>query len=167
MTPAEFSLAAALPAALFAGPLLVAAVLDALTYRIPNLVTLTLALAFIPAALMAPQPVAWGSHLAAGGLTFAAVFLAFLRGWIGGGDAKLLAAVALWVGLAGLPVTALLVGMFGGALGVGLLAARRVFPLVVMAQRLRALRPGAPVPYGVAVAAGAIAAMPNLPLFAA
>lgn len=166
MSAGAFSLAAALPPALFVGPLLVAAVFDGFTYRIPNVLTLGLGLAFLPAALAAPQPVAWGSHLLAGALVLAVVFLAFLRGWMGGGDAKLLAAVGLWAGLPGLPVVAMLVGLLGGGLAVALLLARRMAPAVPGALNLRALQPGAPAPYGIAIAAGAMAAMPHLPLFA-
>ena len=48
----------------------------------------------------------------------------FALGWIGGGDAKLLASAALWVGLRGLAPFAIYTALAGGLLALGLVALR-------------------------------------------
>lgn len=91
-------------------------------------------------------------------------------GWIGGGDAKLVAALALWFGWPSVLTFLLLAMICGGILAGLLLAARRFAPaLPVAPERLAAspLAPGAPVPYGVAIAAGTLWALPHSPLMAA
>src|SRR5258708_6670818 len=82
---------------LIAGALAVAAVSDLIPYEIPNSVCLALIAGF---ALMAPAlPAAViGAHVATAAAVFAATALAFAFGILGGGDAKLLAATALWMG---------------------------------------------------------------------
>jgi prepilin peptidase CpaA len=86
----------------------------------------------------------------------------FSRGWLGGGDVKLLAAAALWAGPAGTPDLLLLTGLLGGVLALLLLLpAGRQFAAAVRtlpAQPAeRAERPlSAPVPYGVAIAGAAL-----------
>ncbi len=87
----------------------------------------------------------------------------FSRGLIGGGDVKLLAAAALWAGADALPPLLLLTALIGG-----LLALLFLTPLgradrgARMPKRRRAEakshgRTGPPVPYGVAIAAAALA----------
>ena len=49
----------------------------------------------------------------------------FALGWIGGGDAKLFTACALWLGLTSTPVFLLITALAGGLLAVGLLGARK------------------------------------------
>jgi len=96
----------------------------------------------------------------------AAVFLVgavlFARGYIGGGDVKLLSAATLWAGPAGTPALLMLTGVLGGALALFLLmpfgmqiavAARDMLgqPSLVPERRL-----AMPVPYGVAIAGAAL-----------
>lgn len=153
----------------FAALVIAAAVKDLASFTIPNWISAALALAFAPAALVA------GLSLGTIGLSFAVgigvLALAagmFALGWIGGGDAKLMAAAALWVGLKGLAPFALYTGLAGGALALILLALRSVWlrPLAAVgpawAQRLAT--PGESAPYGVAIAAGALAAFALHPL---
>ena len=105
----------------------------------------------------------FGGDMLAGFIGLVAGFTLFALGYIGGGDAKLFACVSLWLGMHDLLLYALLASMFGGGLTLGLLAARRVpLPRLLAAQdwllRLHDEREG--IPYGVALAAGAIFILP-------
>jgi prepilin peptidase CpaA len=153
----------------FAALVIVAALKDLSSFTIPNWISVALALAFAPAALVA------GVSLGAVGLSFAVAFgvlvLAagmFALGWIGGGDAKLMAASALWVGLRGLAPFALYTGLAGGALALLLVAMRSAWvrPLAEAgpAWAKRLATPGEAAPYGVAIAIGALAAFALNPL---
>ena len=53
-------------------------------------------------------------HLGAGAVVLAVTFTFFSRGWIGGGDAKLAAATALWLGFDQLMNYLLYASLFGG-----------------------------------------------------
>jgi prepilin peptidase CpaA len=104
-------------------------------------------------------------------VAFAVLLLAigmFALGWIGGGDAKLMAASALWVGLRGLAPFALYTGLAGGALALILVAMRSAWlrPLAEAgpAWARRLATPGESAPYGVAIAIGALAAFAANPL---
>jgi prepilin peptidase CpaA len=149
--------------ATFAVPLVVAAGFDVARYVVPNAIVLTMVALFVVIFVLAPHPVDWVSHIAAGALLFGAGTLTFRIGVMGGGDVKLWAASALWVGLDGLPAQLLAVTVIGAGLAVALLAIRTVAgravhqPARAAALTLpRILRGGEPVPYGVAIAAGAI-----------
>lgn len=147
--------------ALYALPPLLAAVSDLRERRVPNALPLAACAGFLVAAWLTPLPVAWGSHLGAGALILALGAAAFARGWMGGGDVKLLASCALWCGFSALPALLLAVGASGGALALGLLLTRR----------RRAAGPDAPtgvaLPYAVAIALGALFAAARLPLLTA
>jgi prepilin peptidase CpaA len=149
---------------LFPGCVIAAALKDATSFTIPNRISIFAALAFFPAAL--------GLGLAPGGLAIcvgvgAAALVAgvamFALGWIGGGDAKLFAACALWLGWPAFLPFLLWTTLAGGALAVTLLGARKA-PLIAgigPAWVGRLLTPGGDVPYGVAIAAGALVAFPQ------
>jgi prepilin peptidase CpaA len=154
---------------LFAALVIGAAVKDLSSFTIPNWISAMLALAFAPAALIA------GDSLGAIGLSFAVAFgvLAvaagmFALGWIGGGDAKLMAAASLWVGLPGLAPFALYTSLAGGALALILVALRstwiRPFAEAGPAWARRLATPGEAAPYGVAIAIGALGAFAVHPL---
>jgi prepilin peptidase CpaA len=160
------------PALLFVFPFAMAyaAAFDVLTMTIPNRLSLGIAAAFF---LLAPiAGLAWQEvliHLAVGtGVLMLGIAL-FAFGIIGGGDAKLLAAASLWLGLEPLAPFLGYVGIFGGALAVAVLAYRSVpagaLPLPDWAARLHAKGEG--VPYGVAIAAGALTVYPSTFWFAA
>lgn len=145
--------------------LLVAAISDLLTMTIPNSLNLALVLGFLIAAVLTGMDASQlGWHILAGGLVLLISFVLFALGWIGGGDAKLAAAIALWIGfsdtlLAWLVITSL----FGGALTLVLLYARR-WPLpAVLARQEWALhlhQPKTGIPYGIALAAGGLWILP-------
>ena len=87
---------------------------DYLYAVIPNMVTASIALVFVAFAIASGMPwSAWGGALAAGGLLLVAGFALFTLGVIGGGDAKLLAALGAWLGLAALPGILLIASISG------------------------------------------------------
>ena len=104
-------------------------------------------------------------HLGVGALALAAAMAMWALGWIGGGDAKLFAASALWIGWPAVGMFLLVTALGGGALSVALLSLRSSWVRAVVPvgppwmARLR--QNGGDVPYGVAIAAGALAAFPG------
>jgi prepilin peptidase CpaA len=89
----------------------------------------------------------------------------FAAGWIGGGDAKLFAASALWIGWPATMSFLGVTGLAGGALAVSLLGLRSAYLRPYMptgpAWFARLVEPGQNVPYGVAIAVGALVAFPT------
>jgi prepilin peptidase CpaA len=156
----------------FPALVLTAAVKDATTFRIPNWISLALIAGFVPAALAIGLPLpAIGLHLGVGLAALVAGMAMFALRWIGGGDAKLFAAAALWLGWpAALPYLAV-TGLAGGGLAVALLGLRsmwlRPYVLGGPAWFARLAEPDEAVPYGLAIAAGALAAFQASPFAAA
>jgi prepilin peptidase CpaA len=142
---------------------------DLASYTIPNRVPLAMLGAFALFAAAAAMPGSQlGLHLAAGLVGLAAGFAMFAAGWIGGGDAKLFAATALWFGFADFLTYTLTAAMFGGGLTLLLLLGRRMpLPVGLMGQPwiLRLHDSAAGIPYGVALAAGALACLPEAQVF--
>ncbi|HEX5779777.1 MAG TPA: prepilin peptidase [Xanthobacteraceae bacterium] len=156
---------------LFPGAMAFAAASDLLTMKISNRLSLGLALAFFPVAyLLGMPPVDIGYHVLASAVVLGVCFSFFAMGWIGGGDAKLAAATALWFGFAHLPQYLFLAAIIGGILTLLLLKLRR-YPLPVSLvgtrwiERLHA--PGTGVPYGIALAAAALLVYPKTPFIQA
>jgi prepilin peptidase CpaA len=142
-----------------------AALRDATSYTIPNWLSLALVAAFPVAALAMGLPLsAIGLNFAVGGAALVAGLGMFAAGWIGGGDAKLFAAAGLWLGWPAAVTYLAVTGLAGGVLAVGLLALRsgpiRPFVPAGPAWFARLAEPGENVPYGVAIAVGALAAFP-------
>ena len=146
-----------------------AAISDVLTMTIPNRLSLALVLVFF---LLAPV-VGIGledlaRHVAAAAIVLAVCFALFAFGWFGGGDAKLAAAIALWLGLDHTLPFVMQTAIWGGLLTLALLAFRQ-YTLPVFAvgrqwiERLHDRKVG--VPYGVALAAAAVAVYPQTPWF--
>ena len=161
---AEILVLVALPALLAA-----AAGWDLASFTIPNFLPAALLGAFVvfilAAHLSAPMI---GAHLLAGFLGLAVGFTLFALGYIGGGDAKLFAAVVLWLGFSDLMDYTLLASIAGGALTLGILALRRLpLPAFLTSQgwimRLHDEKAG--IPYGVALAAGAFVLLPYSEIF--
>lgn len=135
-----------------------AAVMDVSTLTIPNWLNLSLAGLGILAILVAsPGPTALLTHL---GLALACLvvgFGLFAGGFIGGGDAKMIPAVAVWLGPAAMLPFLAMMAVAGGALAVFLLVIRSsVSPQRIPARVRRPFIAGEGVPYAVAIAAGAI-----------
>ncbi|MBN9019240.1 MAG: prepilin peptidase [Rhizobiales bacterium] len=142
-----------------------AAVSDLATMTIPNRLSLALVALFMIAAPVYGLTLAdIGAHLLIG-LTVLAIGIAlFARGWIGGGDAKIAAAAALWLGLPQLLPFLSYSALFGGLLTLAVLLFRRqMLPAFALGQGwlMRLHDPRAGVPYGVALAAGALVAFPD------
>lgn len=141
-----------------------AAASDLLTMRISNRVTGLVVAAFAGHALVSGMALAeLGWHLAAGALTLLVAFAMFARGWVGGGDAKLAAGTALWLGIGHLADYLIVASVLGGVLTLGLLYAR-TFPLpaplrLPFTVKLHDTRTG--IPYGIALAAAALIVMPQ------
>src|SRR5262245_8252334 len=115
--------------ALFVFPMLVAyaAASDLLTMRITNRLVLLAVVAFFPVALVAGlslETIGW--HVLGGVVVLAVTFGLFAMGWIGGGDAKLIAAIAMWFGPMGMVPYLLYASVLGGTLTLVLLSARRL-----------------------------------------
>ena len=156
--------------ALFPAMMAFAASSDLLTLTISNRVSLVLVGGFVALALIGGVSAAdILSHLAAGCVVLVAAFSLFARGIVGGGDAKLAAATALWLGFDHLLPYLLYASLLGGALSVGLIWFRMA-PLPDWlarhdwAQRLHGKDAG--VPYGIALAAAALAVYPQTPWMA-
>jgi prepilin peptidase CpaA len=156
---------------LFPAMMAFAASSDLLTMTISNRVSLILVASFFALALATGMGTAdMLSHAGAGGIVLIIGFGCFVRGWIGGGDAKLAAATALWLGFDYLVTYLIYASLFGGVLTVALLQFR-MWPLPRLlagqewAQRLHSKDAG--VPYGIALAAAALAIYPETPWMAA
>ena len=128
-----------------------AAVEDALRFRISNLTcAAVLGAALVAVAVHGFSPGLW-QNVAVFAAVLALGTLAFAAGWLGGGDVKLLAAVALWLDLRAAVGLVAAVFIAGGVVAIVYIVARRA----VRAARPSTSRHGK-VPYGVAVVTGAI-----------
>lgn len=150
---------------LFPAVMAFAASSDLLTMTISNRLTLALAGGFAVLAFATGMTLHdVGMHLAAGAVVLTIGFICFSQGWIGGGDAKLAAATALWFGFEHLMNYLLYASLFGGALTM-LLIQFRALPLpAAMAKQpwiMRLHEKGAGVPYGIALAAAALLVYPD------
>jgi prepilin peptidase CpaA len=107
---------------------------------------------------------AFGMHLAAAAAVLVVAFVFFSRGWIGGGDAKLAAATALWFGFDHLLDYLIYASLFGGVLTLAIIQFRKLpLPSVLARQGwiLRLHEAEAGIPYGIALAAAALAVYPK------
>jgi prepilin peptidase CpaA len=151
---------------LFAPLVIVAALRDIVSYTIPNWISAVLAIAFLPAAYLAGVNLpALGVTLIVGLVVLGAGIGMFAMKWVGGGDAKLMAAASLWLGIQGIGPFFLYTGLAGGLLAAMLLAMRsawvRPFAAGGAPWLQRLATPGAATPYGAAIAVGALAAFPE------
>jgi prepilin peptidase CpaA len=150
---------------LFPALMAFAASSDLLTMTISNRLSLALAGGFILLAIATGMELSiLGMHLAAAALVLVVSFVFFTQGWIGGGDAKLAAATALWFGFDYLLDYMVYAALFGGVLTVLLLQFRKL-PLPNLLARQawiqRLHEKGGGVPYGIALAAAALAVYPK------
>lgn len=136
-----------------------ASVQDVLTMRISNLFSVAVVVTCAAALVLLRRP-DWWQHLLAFALVLGLGMLLFSVGWMGGGDAKLMAAAAMAFDLMGLLRFLPLVLLTGGVV-----ALISVFWGRARGRRGGQVRPG--VPYGVAIAIGAIAGMVLFPVHTA
>ena len=150
--------------------MVVAGAFDLLTMTIPNRLSLALLAAFCVAAPLSGLPIEtilW--HAAVGASVLAAGIFLFAMGWLGGGDAKLLAAASLWIGFDSLLLYLAQVAVLGGVLAVAILGYRMLplgaLPLPDWALRLH--EKGTGIPYGLAIAGAALMLYPKTAWFVA
>ena len=161
--------ATALGLVLFPAMMAFAASSDLLTMTISNRVSLILIGGFFLFALvigMSGNTMLW--HIGAGCMVLAVAFSCFAMGWIGGGDAKLAAATALWVGVGLMLPYLIYAALMGGGLTLLILAVRR-YPLPTWLarhkwiDRLHDAKSG--VPYGITLAIAGLLVYPETAIF--
>ena len=150
---------------LFPALMAFAASSDLLTMTISNRLSMALAGGFFLLTLITGMSLyAFGMHLAAAAVVLVIAFVFFSQGWIGGGDAKLVAATALWFGFDYLLDYLICASLFGGALTLAIIQFRKLPLPAVLAREtwiLRLHETGAGIPYGIALAAAALAVYPK------
>jgi len=151
---------------IFVGAMLLAMVTDLASMTIPNRLVGVVALSFLVYALADAWPwAALGWHLATGFAVLCLTFAAFSLGWMGGGDAKLIAATALWFG----PSVQFwdylfLASLLGGLLTLSLLLLRACLrPTTGNASLDRLLDSHSGVPYGVALGPAGLVVLARFP----
>jgi prepilin peptidase CpaA len=137
-----------------------AAVGDAMTYRIPNILPILVVVGFGALAWFKPPAFLTGGVMTGLGV-FGVGALLFARRLVGGGDVKLLAAPSLWCGSDHLTLFALVVSVTAVAIALVMMSPLgRLLP--APPSRLAAGSVGSapvtrqPMPFGVAVAAGGL-----------
>jgi prepilin peptidase CpaA len=149
----------------FPGLLIIAALGDLVTYRIPNWLSVALIVLF--GATAVGDGLEWmvvGAHAILALLLLLVGMGLFALRLLGGGDAKLLAATGLWMGWAALPAYLIWVTVTGGLLAAMVLTFRKIpmsegFAAPKWVSRLHDPREG--IPYGIAIASGALIALPS------
>ncbi len=156
-----------LAVAIVFGMLAIAAVTDVASRRIPNSLSIVVALSFLVAGVASPERVDLIGGLWVAAAILVVGFIGFAFGKIGGGDVKLMAAVGLWAGPAAALNYLILTGLAGGALALLYLAPEIANALAwaraALERRIPALQTVGGgladakvhgLPYGVAIAAG-------------
>lgn len=145
--------------------LLYVATLDVATRLIRNEICLALALLGFASQLASPMQIA--QSLISAAILFFLLLVLYTRRWMGGGDVKLLVALAVGLPLMGLVQLLTVTALAGGVLAMVHLMMRNLpYPRLAPAgsslvrrvyavERWRHLR-HAPLPYGVAIACGGI-----------
>ena len=133
--------------------LIAAAVSDITRYRIPNIIVYAIVAAFAVGAVFnfAWPAIVW--PVLAGVAMFLLGAGLFAFGLFGGGDVKLIAAMALWTSFADLPRFLLIMGAAGGLIGLVLLLKRR--------RQQPAMASSAPAPTDPSTTEAAVAALPT------
>jgi prepilin peptidase CpaA len=149
--------------------MIIAAISDLASFRIPNWLTILTAALFFPMAWLTGMPLAeFGWHLLAGAILFALGFALFSFGLFGGGDAKLMAAAGLWFGTSQTMPFLVATALAGGALAASVAVWSLFMTLFEIhgpgdesriGRAARKIRPK--LPYGLAFAVGAIVAFPK------
>ena len=138
---------------------------DLLTMTISNRISLALAAGFVVLAFAGGMTASdLMLHVGAGTAILAAGFTCFAFGWMGGGDVKIAAVVALWFGFGHLMDYLLYASLLGGALTLLLLQFRQwplPYPLASQAWLARLHSKETGIPYGIALALAALLIYPD------
>ena len=157
-------------------PLMVflAGAFDLYTYHIPNIISVILIGGFYIFACFSPN-MTWemiGYHTITGLGALIVCFTLFCFGMFGGGDAKILATSALWIGPADILHYFVAVTMAGGALAIAiyLFRAQACYPIILRVKWLSSLYFGNgthknSIPYAVAIAVGLFVTLNNTHIF--
>jgi prepilin peptidase CpaA len=135
---------------------------DIFSKTISNRICIIIALAFLPAAIsLGLDASEIALHFSCALAMLCAGFAVFVAGWVGGGDAKLFAAAALWFGWSEIADYATISAIIGGALALVVIALR----MAVLSLPLGVLfpLPRPELPYGVALALAALFVYPHGP----
>jgi prepilin peptidase CpaA len=140
--------------------ILFAALQDAAQLRISNLLSVAIVACFGAwLIVVGPDWSVW-QNVVAFIVALAIGVLLFGRGLLGGGDVKLLAALALWFDLGGALAFAIYTAIAGGILALALMGVRRMLPAGMTSDEgWLLLRRRGPIPYGLAIASGALLAI--------
>ena len=148
--------------------ILIAARSDAKTLRIPNWIALSLLADFLVAGFAAGmdlQDIA--ISLGVGVAALVVGFVLFFLRWFGGGDAKLYAAIALWMGWPLVGHYSVAVMLLGGVVAVIAVLLRKglgLWPDWVVNSARGLFEKNKAVPYGLAIVAGALVLLPRMTL---
>src|SRR5579859_1614838 len=147
----------------FAALMIVAAFEDLRRLVIPNVLPLSLCVLWLLYIAPAAGLVSVAGGIGCAAIVFIVGAICFSRGFLGGGDVKLLTAATLWAGPGLAPPLLLATGVFGGALALVLLVPPCAHLATLARVKLGAdaeLQAGhrltTPVPYGIAIVAAAL-----------
>lgn len=154
--------------AIFAVGMITTVIKDATSMTIPNWVSL-----FMIVSFFAVLPFVWQGwenlfvHLGSGFLFFLLGLFMFAMNWLGGGDAKLMAAIALWWTWPDLFVFTMYTALAGGLVALFILCGRTMVPVrfVTSPWIYRLIKDEKKMPYGLALAAGALMTLPQSDIF--
>lgn len=150
---------------IFPFALIFAGISDALSFTISNRISLILLLGFVLLAPFSGLSFAEiGSHIFVGFLVLVIGFFLFARGYIGGGDAKIIAVVSLWFGPDYIAAFLLLVAIYGGVLSLVVLRVYNTpLPAFLSGQKwlINYQAGNAAVPYGIAIGLASLSIYPN------
>ena len=137
---------------------------DLLHRRIRNWLVGGMAAGYLPLALAAGLPVSeMAAGLVAALLVFAAGFVCFAAGWVGGGDAKLAPVCVLWLGADQALAFLALTSLFGGVLALALVATGAIRRREAPAGAGAPPSPRPSLPYGPALAIAGLTLLQNSP----
>jgi len=142
---------------------------DIATLKIPNWLNASIAGLGLSALAVSGLPLAdMGWHLLVGLIAFVISFALFSFGVYGGGDAKMIPAVALWMGPVAIVPFLIWTAFIGGGIAlIGLVSKYAPIPEGAPAWITNTLSRGEGVPYGVAIAGGTLMAASHSPLLSA
>jgi len=150
--------------------LIMASILDVWKFVIPNFISIGIFILFFVSALFLPIQTNWPSHLGTVSATFIVGLIMYRFHLLGAGDVKLITAVSLWSGVENISYFLFYSALAGGALALGLVLLRYVILSVQLQSSYsgsgsmpRVLRHGESIPYGLAIAVGAISLVFKLP----
>ncbi len=153
----------------FPAALIIAALNDLYEYKIPNWVSVVLFLSYFAAGVglgATPSAMLEGFLFSCAALVVG--FGLFAGKILGGGDAKLIAACAPWIGPSALAPFLLNTAFAGGVFAVALIMFRKAPALPVYAQApwlMRLHQRPKDIPYAVAIAIGGLLSFSQTPLF--